>query len=110
MQTDKELVQKIGENIKKGRLQSKLTQQELAGIVGISRPQLARIEKTGKMTFLTLVSISRALNLLEPLFNVFQVPELNAKELFLLEEKKQKMVKNKPKRVRKNGKSKGNQG
>lgn len=103
MSTDKEIAAKIGQEIKKGRLQIKLTQEELAKQVGISREQLVRIEKTGKMTLLTLIAITRVFNSLDMLLDVYKVPELNARELFELGEKKQKMINKKPKRIRNNG-------
>lgn len=107
--TDTELCKKLGEYIKEKRLRQRMTQQELADRVGISRFQLAKIEKDGKTSVITLMALSRVFNVLDPFFLAFETPKLTPSELFKLEEKKQKMIKNKPKRVRKNGKGKSNQ-
>lgn len=53
----------VGEKIKSERIRKGFTQQELATIVGISRPAMNRIEnnKVSQMKASTAVKISRAL-------------------------------------------------
>ena len=97
--TDKELAEKLGEYIKKRRIMMKLTQQELANKVGISRSQLVKIEKDGKTSTLTLIAIARAFSVLDPFLQTFETSQLTPKEEFELEEKRQKMIDKKPKRI-----------
>lgn len=97
--TDKELAEKLGKYIKKRRIMMKLTQQELANKAGISRSQLVKIEKDGKTSTLTLIAIARAFSVLDPFLQTFETSQLTPKEEFELEEKRQKMIDKKPKRI-----------
>lgn len=101
--TGTELSAKLGLYIKEKRLRHGMTQEELAQKVGISRWQLVKIEKDGKTSVLTLLSIARVFNLLNEFFATFETQQLTPSEEFKLEEKRHKMINKKPKRIRKNG-------
>lgn len=101
--TNKELAEELGRHIRQQRLLMNLTQQEFAERIGVTRSQVVKIEKDGKTSAITLLAIARVFNLLNPFFEVFKISELTLEEEFNLEEKKQKMISKKPKRIRKNG-------
>lgn len=101
--TNQELANKLGEYIKERRLLMRLTQQELADKVGVTRGQIVKIEKEGKTSAITLLAIARVFDVLNPFFEIFETPKLTLEEEFALEERKQKMINRKPKRIRKNG-------
>jgi len=61
------------------------------------RPQ--QIEKDGKTSTLTLIAIARAFSVLDPFLQTFETSQLTPKEEFELEEKRQKMIDKKPKRI-----------
>ncbi len=84
---DDELLRDFGAMLKQRRINANLTQQELAGAVGLSKDQLSKIERTGKTTLATLVALSRKLGLLEPLLDVFKTPELTPMQKYEIEQK-----------------------
>jgi len=53
----------LGLQIKLGRVKKKLTQQDLAELIGKTRPLVSNIEKTGKVSIYTLKSICEVLDL-----------------------------------------------
>lgn len=55
----------IGRRIKEIRLKKKLQQKELAEMSGISLPSVQRLENGMSVTMDTLISVLRALNILE---------------------------------------------
>jgi len=89
--TDEELLLDFGATLKQRRISANFTQQEFAGAIGISKDQLSKIERTGKTTMLTLVAISRKLNLLQALIEVYKLPELTPMQKYEIEQKTAKL-------------------
>jgi transcriptional regulator with XRE-family HTH domain len=85
--TDKEILQELGKRLKKKRINANLTQQELAGAVGISKDQLSKIERTGKTSLATFVALSRKFSLLQPLLDTYKAPELTPMQKYEIERK-----------------------
>ena len=54
---------RLGEAIKKARIEQNLTQEQLGEKVGVQRSQISRLEKGSSITFSTLIRILRALGI-----------------------------------------------
>jgi len=89
--TDEEILSDFGAMLRQRRINANLTQQEFAEAIGISKDQLSKIECTGKTTMLTLAAISRKLNLLQPLLEVYKLPELTPMQKYEIEQKTMKL-------------------
>jgi len=89
---DDEILQEFGALLKQKRINANFTQQEFADAIGISKDQLSKIERTGKTTMLTLVAISRKLNLLQALIEVYKLPELTPMQKYEIEQKAAKLM------------------
>ena len=89
--TDEELLIEIGKFLRQRRINSNLTQQKFADAIGISKDQLSKIERTGKTSLATFVSISRKFNLLQQLLNVYEIPELTPMQKYKIEQKISKL-------------------
>ena len=89
--TDDEILQELGKRLKQRRINANLTQQELAGAVGISKDQLSKVERTGKTTMATLVAISRKFNLLQQLLAIYETPGLTPMQKYAIEQKTAKL-------------------
>ncbi|MDR1974825.1 MAG: helix-turn-helix domain-containing protein [Bacteroidales bacterium] len=100
VKTDGDILSEIGEYLRQRRINDNLTQQELADKVGISKDQLSKIERTGKTSLATLISISRKFNLLDQLLDVYKMPELTPIQKYEIEQKIKKIKTNR-KRIRK---------
>lgn len=90
--TDKELIRKWGEKLKSLRLETNISQTELAQKTGMSRSSIAEIEKGRNFSIASLISISRTLHILDE-FNFFlkqQEYELTPMEIYEKEKKKKK--------------------
>jgi len=98
--TDEEFLRDFGAMLKQRRINANFTQQEFADAIGISKDQLSKIERTGKTTMFTLVAISRKLNLLQSLLEVYKSPELTPMQKYEIERKTAKL-KAKRQRVKK---------
>jgi transcriptional regulator with XRE-family HTH domain len=98
--TDEEVLAELGKLLKIKRIKSNYTQRELADVVGISKDQLSKIERTGKTSLATLVAVSRKFGLLNQLLAIYEMPELTPVEKYELEQKTNKLKSNR-KRVRK---------
>lgn len=62
--TDKEIIKKTGMRIKKYRILKNYTQEELAKAGGLNRSTIRDVENGKSVTFITLIQILRALELL----------------------------------------------
>ena len=98
--TDDEILLELGKRLKQKRINANLTQQEFADTVGISKDQLSKIERTGKTTTTTLVSISRKFNLLQQMLAIYETPDLTPMQRYEIEQKTAKL-KTERKRVKK---------
>lgn len=63
--TDKAIMEKIGEKLKKERLNQNISQAEMADISGLSAFTISGIENHGKCSLTSLVQLLRALQRLE---------------------------------------------
>jgi DNA-binding XRE family transcriptional regulator len=98
--TDDEILSELGGHIKQRRINFNLTQAEFAAAIGVSKDQLSKIERTGKTTLKTFIAVSRKLNLLQQLADIYQTPELTPIQKYEIEQKIGK-IKNGRKRVKK---------
>jgi len=98
--TNEEILLEFGAMLKQRRINANLTQQEFADAIGISKDQLSKIERTGKTTTTSLISISRKYNLLQQLLDVYKLPELTPMQKYEIEQKTAKL-KTKRQRVKK---------
>lgn len=90
--SDKELIRKWGEKLKRLRIDAGYSQTELAVKTGMSRSSIAEIEKGRNFSIGSLISISRALNQLDK-FEYFLKEEeytLTPMEIYEREKKKRK--------------------
>lgn len=75
--TDNMILEKIGENIKRMRLEDNISQKELAGSAGVAISSIAALERGGNISLKTLVPILRALNSLHMLSDFLKEPEIS---------------------------------
>lgn len=75
--TDNMILEKIGENIKRMRLEHNISQKELAGSAGVAISSIAALERGGNISLKTLVPILRALNSLHMLSDFLKEPEIS---------------------------------
>jgi transcriptional regulator with XRE-family HTH domain len=90
--SDKELIRKWGEKLKRLRIDAGFSQTELAEKTGMSRSSIAEIEKGRNFSIGSLIAISRALNQLDK-FEYFLKEEeytLSPMEIYEREKKKRK--------------------
>jgi transcriptional regulator with XRE-family HTH domain len=92
--SDTAIVSKIGEFIKKERLNSNKTQAQLAEEAGISRWTISQIENGEAITMISLIQIMRALNILH-LLEIFSFKqEISPIELAKLDQNKRQRARN----------------
>ncbi|MDR2621157.1 MAG: helix-turn-helix domain-containing protein [Dysgonamonadaceae bacterium] len=65
------IIQDIAERVKERRLESALTQKELAKRSGIPLPTYRRFERTGEISFRSLVMIGITLGMMEEFLGLF---------------------------------------
>jgi transcriptional regulator with XRE-family HTH domain len=89
--TDREILKEFGGILKQWRINSDLTQQEFADVIGISVNHLSKIERTGKTTLKTLIAASRQLRLLHKFMDVYELPDLTPIQQYEIERKTAKI-------------------
>jgi len=72
LKTPEELQLEIAGRLKQRRLAQNLTQEGLAKRAGMSVPSLKRFEKTGEISFHSLLHIANTLNCLDEIDTLFQ--------------------------------------
>ena len=92
---DPALLRELGARVAQIRVQSRLTQADLAERAGISLPTLTRFENGASIQLINFLRILRVLNLLTGLDQALPSPQRSPMQL--LEQKKE----GKPRRVRK---------
>ncbi|MDR0799801.1 MAG: helix-turn-helix transcriptional regulator [Dysgonamonadaceae bacterium] len=65
------IIKDIAGRVKERRLESALTQQELAKRAGIPLPTYRRFERTGEISFRSLVMLGITLGMMEEFLNLF---------------------------------------
>lgn len=75
--TDNTIIEKIGENIKRLRLEHNITQKELAGSAGIAISSVAALERGENISLKTLIPLLRVLNSLHLLSDLLKEPEIS---------------------------------
>ena len=97
--SDPAIVKEIGMNLKQMRLNKNISQEQLAGLSGINRVTISRLEGGRAATLLTVVQILRALNKLD-ILNIFrEEPEISPIQLLRLQEKQKKYASSKRKKA-----------
>jgi transcriptional regulator with XRE-family HTH domain len=79
--TDKELLDTVGEQLRKLREARGFTQTEAAEKADISRPTLMRAEKGENISMRTLIHLLRIYGRIEALENLLQAPEVSRDEV-----------------------------
>jgi len=94
--SDVAIVKQLGSYIKQMRLQQNNTQAQLAGMAGLNRWTISKIENGESVTLASLIQILRALDRLFVL-NAFEVPdEISPLEYAKLKKRQKERVRNKP--------------
>ncbi|MBQ8450957.1 MAG: helix-turn-helix transcriptional regulator [Bacteroidaceae bacterium] len=75
--TDNTIIEKIGENIKRLRLEHNITQKELAGSAGIAISSVAALERGENISLKTLIPLLRSLSSLHLLSDLLKEPEIS---------------------------------
>ena len=75
--TDNMILSKLGETIKRLRLERNVSQKELALSAGVSISSIAALERGESVSLKTLIPLLRALNLLDMLSDFFKEPEIS---------------------------------
>lgn len=90
--SDKELIRKWGEKLKRLRIDAGLSQTELSEKTGMSRSSIAEIEKGRNFSIGSLIAIFRALNQLDTFESFLKEEEytLTPMEIYEREKKKRK--------------------
>lgn len=94
-QSNSEILQEIGERIKKLRISKKLTQQQLADKAGVSLFTIAKIEKGFSVSLSMLVAVLRVLRLLDNLELLLPDYQISPVELLKQKQKLDKRVRSK---------------
>lgn len=90
--SDKELIRKWGEKLKRMRIDAGFSQTELSEKTGMSRSSIAEIEKGRNFSIGSLIAIFRALNQLDAFESFLKEEEytLTPMEIYEREKKKRK--------------------
>ena len=91
-QTDTEIIKLMGERIRETRIKHRLTQIQLAKLVGVTQRVVFKIEQGQQIKIGSLIGILRALELLSGLNSL--LPEQNYESISEIEKEK-KLVKRK---------------
>lgn len=75
--TDNMILKKIGENIKRIRLERNVSQKELAEFAGVAISSIAALERGDNVSLKTLIPLLRALNSLHMLSDFLNEPEIS---------------------------------
>ncbi len=75
--TDKMILLRIGEEIRRQRLDKNISQRELATLAGVSMSCVAAMERGESVSLKTLISLLRALNSLHVLDGLLKEPEIS---------------------------------
>lgn len=85
---EEEVLSEVGKRIKSFRKNAKMSQQELADRVGVSRVIISKIERGANTSMTTFLRIIKLFNRIDALEEVLRVPTISPKERFENEAKK----------------------
>jgi len=88
--TNHAIVKEICHSLKQMRLRKNLTQAELAGMAGLNRVTISRMEAGRAATLMTVVQVLRALDKLEILDIFKEESEISPLQLMKMQEKQRK--------------------
>ncbi|HKL60632.1 MAG TPA: helix-turn-helix transcriptional regulator [Sphaerochaeta sp.] len=90
--TDEAILSELGSRIARLRIESDLTQEELANKSGISKPTVARLERGMPVQSTTLIRVFRTLKLLSSLDGVILAESIRPMDTLLQQGKKRQRV------------------
>ena len=79
--SDKAIIKEIGRRVKRKRLESNLTQQDVADLSGISRPTVSDLERGNPFEILTLIQVLRVLDALDEIDSFLPDPGISPLQL-----------------------------
>ena len=85
--TNEEIAKSIGKRFAAIRVERRFTQAEMSERSGIALSTLQKFELTGKIAFHSLIELMRALNILEDLDLLAQLPPISPLEMVELQKK-----------------------
>lgn len=85
---EEEVLTEVGKRIKSFRKNAKMSQQELADRVGVSRVIISKIERGANTSMTTFLRIIKLFNRIDAMEEVLRVPTISPKERFENEAKK----------------------
>ncbi len=90
--SDEAILTELGSRLARLRIESELTQEELAHKSGVSKPTVARLEQGMPVQSTTLIRVFRTLNLLSSLDGVIVAESIRPMETLLQQGKKRRRV------------------
>ena len=82
---DGEILEQLGQDIRRLRKSRKMNQQQLAEQVGVSRKHISDVEAGRSGSLLTFVRILKVFNKVDALLQLMYTPRLSPKALFYKE-------------------------
>jgi len=82
-----ELLQLLGEKLKRTRLNENLTQQQVADKIGIDRATLSLIENGNNTSLINFIKLFRVYGKIDELTNLLYLPKYNVMDMLKLEKK-----------------------
>lgn len=96
-ESDRAILKKVGQRIKRRRLQKNISQQELGDMSGLSRSAVGKIERGAPFGVLTLIQILRALQALDGIDALLPDPGISPLQLAKLKGKERRRASRKSK-------------
>jgi len=90
--SDEAILTELGSRLARLRIESELTQKELANKSGVSKPTVVRLEQGTPVQTTTLIRIFRTLNLLSSLDGVILAESIRPMDTLLQQGKKRQRV------------------
>jgi transcriptional regulator with XRE-family HTH domain len=84
-----EILQELGQRLRRQRLAQELTQQELAGMAGVAPGTIKKLESNGTSSLETVVRVVQALGLTDELQALFVLPSQSIAQMEQAEQARQ---------------------
>ena len=88
--SDADILNELGNLLKKYRLNLNMTQKEVAGKIGIDRATLSLIENGKTSSLMNFLRLVKLYGKTEELLNILKLPEISPMEMYKLQKKKRK--------------------